>query len=67
MEGLGSADHSPSVVLLDAIQERLQGLGEGVQQQQADSIREGLHDLGHDEVHVPNPEPQEQTDRIKYT
>jgi endonuclease III len=47
--------------------ERLQGLGSEVQQQQADSIKEGLRGLGHEEVHTPNPPPQEQTERIKYT
>jgi hypothetical protein len=67
VEGLNRADHSPGVLLLDAIQERLQGLGSEVQQQQADSIKEGLRGLGHEEVHTPNPPPQEQTERIKYT
>lgn len=67
VEGLKSADHSPGVLLLDAIQERLQGLGSEVKQQQADSIKEGLRDLGHEDVHTPNPPTQEQTERIKYT
>eukprot|EP00878_Enallax_costatus_P029846 GHUV01032409.1.p3 GENE.GHUV01032409.1~~GHUV01032409.1.p3 ORF type:complete len:122 (-),score=51.03 GHUV01032409.1:491-856(-) len=68
VQGLKRADHSPGVLLLDAIQERLQGLGSDVKQQQADSIKEGLRELGHEEAHAPNPKQQEQTERsARYT
>lgn len=71
VEGLSQADHSPGVLLLDAIQEQLQGLGSDVQQQVMDDIQQMLKNLGRDEAHqgvdAPNPQRQEQPDRIKYT
>lgn len=68
IEGLKKVDHSPGVLLLDAINERLAGLGPEVQQQQADQIKQGLKSLGHSGDNTVSPaEPQRQTERIKYT
>eukprot|EP00775_Hariotina_reticulata_P013666 gene13666-13788_t len=67
VEGMCQVDHSPSVLLLDAIHERLQGLGTKVEQQQADSIKANMRSLGHDGTNPANPEAQPQPDRINYT
>jgi len=60
-------DHSPSVLLLDAIHERLQDLGNKVAQQQADAIMDNLKSLGRDGANPDNPEAQPQPERINYT
>ncbi len=71
VEGLKHADHSPSVLLLDEVQERLGQMRqqESMPQEQADSIHEGLRKLGRDDDNLPNSESgnQGQPDRIKYT
>jgi hypothetical protein len=69
VEGLKNADHSPSVLLLDEVQERLTQMQHSLPQEQADTIQEGLRDLGRDDDNLPNPASgnQGQPDRIKYT
>lgn len=66
--GLKEADHSPSVLLLDEMHERLSGM-ESVPQEQAETIKENLQQLGRDDDNMRNSEAagQQQPDRIKYT
>jgi hypothetical protein len=66
--GLKKADHSPSVLLLDEMHERLSGM-DSVPQEQADSIKENLQQLGRADDNMPNSDAagQQQPDRIKYT
>jgi len=47
VEGLAQVDHSPSILLLDAVSERLHQLG-GVKGEEGSKIQERLKDLGHD-------------------
>lgn len=70
VEGLRHADHSPGVLLLDAINERLAGLDSDMHQQHVESVKQGLQELGHTgdntisgDAHPPEGQP----DRIKYT
>lgn len=68
MEGLKGADHSPSVLLLDEVHERLSEMQQSVPGEQAAFIKEGLQQLGRDEGNLPNPsDSQGQPDRIKYS
>jgi hypothetical protein len=47
VEGLAQVDHSPSILLLDAVSERLHQLG-GVNGEEGSRIQERLKALGHD-------------------
>jgi hypothetical protein len=68
VDGLKSADHSPSVLLLDEVHERLSEMQQSMPSEQADDIKEGLKQLGRDEGNLPNPsDSQGQPDRIKYS
>jgi hypothetical protein len=69
VEGLKNADHSPSVLLLDEVQERVSKMQQSLPQEQAATIQEGLRDLGRDDDNLPNSASgnQGQPDRIKYT
>jgi hypothetical protein len=68
VEGLKKADHSPSVLLLDEMHERLSGM-ESVPQEQAETIKGSLQQLGRDDDNMRNSDAagQQQPDRIKYT
>lgn len=67
VEGLKGADHSPSVLLLDEVHERLSELQQSVPQDQAHSIKQGLQQLGRDDSNLPNADGADQPDRIKYS
>lgn len=68
VEGLQRAEHSPSVLLLDEVHERLSAMQHSVPHEQARAVEEGLQSLGRQPDNLPNqPGDQEQPDRIKYT
>jgi len=67
VEGLKRADHSPSVLLLDEVHERLAKMQQSVPQEQSRAVEEGLRDLGRGDDNPPNEGAQAQPDRIKYS
>lgn len=70
VEGLRRADHSPSVVLLDAVHARMSELQQeqGLPAQRAEAVGDGLRELGRDDGNAPNTSADAaQPERIKYT
>lgn len=66
VEGLRGAEHSPSVLMLDEVHERLSEM-DNVPEKQSEKIHEHLEGLGRDEGNLPNAGDKEQPDRIKYS
>eukprot|EP00877_Chromochloris_zofingiensis_P007953 jgi/Chrzof1/3410/Cz12g24090.t1 len=63
VQGLAQVDHSPSVLLLDAVCDRVLELGDNVGRDRRDEIMNGLERLGHScKTHQPNP-PKPRNDR----
>jgi hypothetical protein len=63
---LKNADHSPSVLLLDEVHERLSEMQQSMPQDDTKSIHQGLQQLGRDDDNLPNARGCSQPDRIKY-
>lgn len=70
VEGLRGSDHVPSVLLLDALHERVSDLTtEGhLPQEHARMLADTMRELGRDDTNARNePHERGQPDRIKYT
>lgn len=70
VEGLKGADHSPSVVLLDAVHERLTELQQEhrLPEHRVEAVDEGLRALGREDTNAATSlDMQPQPERIKYT